>query len=203
MKYVAPVAGAVRLIESGWWELHEEIKRVSCADKATLSARAMRRQRRVVRSDGATVMSSAGSEERGGVDSQWAVWMASAQAGDRAAYDNLLRACIPLIKRVARGQGVGPENLEDVVQETLLSVHRARHTYDPGRSITAWLRMIAQRRAIDALRRRSASAKSTHQTHTKTIPMLDTSPMQWRSSLATLLGSALPYAAFRFDNARP
>ena len=99
-------------------------------------------------------MSGAGSEEKGDADERWAAWMASAQAGDRAAYDNLLRACIPLIKRVARGQGVGPENLEDVVQETLLSVHRARHTYDPGRSITAWLRMIAQRRAIDALRRR-------------------------------------------------
>ncbi len=99
-------------------------------------------------------MSGAGSEEKGDPDSEWAVWMASAQTGDRAAYDNLLRACIPLIKRVARGQGVGSESVDDVVQETLLSIHRARHTYDPGRSITAWLKMIAQRRAIDALRRR-------------------------------------------------
>ena len=50
-------------------------------------------------------------------------------------------------------QGVRPASVDDVVQETLLTIHRARQTYDPGRSFTAWLRMIAQRRAIDGLRR--------------------------------------------------
>lgn len=43
--------------------------------------------------------------------------------------------------------------MDDVVQETLLTVHQARQTYDPNRSFTAWLRTIAQRRAIDGLRR--------------------------------------------------
>ena len=79
--------------------------------------------------------------------------MVAAQAGDRAAYETLLRDCIPLIKRVARGQGIRPDLIDDVVQETLLTVHRARQTYDPNRSFTAWLRIIAQRRAIDGLRR--------------------------------------------------
>jgi RNA polymerase sigma factor (sigma-70 family) len=79
--------------------------------------------------------------------------MVAAQAGDRSAYESLLRDCIPFIKRVARRQGVAPDRIDDVVQETLLTVHRARQTYDPGRSFTAWLRTIAQRRAIDGLRR--------------------------------------------------
>jgi RNA polymerase sigma-70 factor (ECF subfamily) len=78
--------------------------------------------------------------------------MVAAQAGDRAAYETLLRDCIPFIKRVARGQGIRPDLIDDVVQETLLTVHRARQTYDPNRSFTAWLRTIAQRRAIDVLR---------------------------------------------------
>jgi RNA polymerase sigma-70 factor (ECF subfamily) len=39
-----------------------------------------------------------------------------------------------------------------VVQEVLLTIHRARQTYDPSRSFTAWLRVIAERRAIDVLR---------------------------------------------------
>ena len=86
-------------------------------------------------------------------DRRSAVLMVAAQAGDRAAYETLLRDCIPFIKRVARGQGVQPDFIDDVVQETLLTVHRARHTYDPNRSFTAWLRTIAQRRAIDGLRR--------------------------------------------------
>jgi RNA polymerase sigma factor (sigma-70 family) len=79
--------------------------------------------------------------------------MAAAQAGDRSAYERLLRDCIPFIEMVARRQGVPIDRVDDVVQETLLSIHRARRTYDPSRSFTAWLRTIAQRRAIDGLRR--------------------------------------------------
>jgi RNA polymerase sigma-70 factor (ECF subfamily) len=78
--------------------------------------------------------------------------MVAAQAGDRVAYETLLRDCIPFITRVARGQGIRSDLIDDVVQETLLTVHRARQTYDPNRSFTAWLRTIAQRRAIDGLR---------------------------------------------------
>lgn len=79
--------------------------------------------------------------------------MASAQAGDRPAYDALLRESVGLIRAVARARGVRDGAIDDVVQETLLAVHRARHTYDPGRSFQAWLRTIADRRAVDALRR--------------------------------------------------
>jgi RNA polymerase sigma factor (sigma-70 family) len=92
------------------------------------------------------------SQERE-IDCRRAAWMVAAQAGDRTAYETLLRDCIPLIKRVARGQGIRSDFMDDVVQETLLTVHQARQTYDPNRSFTAWLRTIAQRRAIDGLRR--------------------------------------------------
>jgi RNA polymerase sigma-70 factor (ECF subfamily) len=85
--------------------------------------------------------------------------MVAAQAGDRAAYETLLRDCIPFIHRVARGQGVPSDFVDDVVQETLLTIHQARRTYDPSRSFTAWLRTIAQRRAIDGLRRGGRARK--------------------------------------------
>jgi RNA polymerase sigma-70 factor (ECF subfamily) len=79
-------------------------------------------------------------------------WMAAAQAGDRIAYERLLRDCVPLIKAVARRQGVTGDRVDDVVQDVLLTIHRARQTYDPARSFTAWLSVIAARRAIDLLR---------------------------------------------------
>ena len=41
-----------------------------------------------------------------------------------------------------------------MVQETLLTVHRVRHTYDPARPFSPWLTAIASRRAIDVVRRR-------------------------------------------------
>jgi RNA polymerase sigma-70 factor (ECF subfamily) len=79
-------------------------------------------------------------------------WMAAAQMGDRLAYERLLADSVALIRSVARRQGVAIDLLDDVVQETLLTVHRVRHTYDPARSYDAWLAAIASRRAIDALR---------------------------------------------------
>ena len=89
--------------------------------------------------------------------------MAAAQAGDRGAYEALLRDCVPLIKAVAGGQGVPPDRRDDVVQDVLLTIHRARQTYDPARSFTAWLRVIAERRAIDLLRQlRRHGAREFH-----------------------------------------
>jgi len=87
-------------------------------------------------------------------DQRRAAWMAAAQAGDRRAYERLLADSVALIRVTARRHGVAPDGVDDVVQETLITVHRVRHTYDPARSYDAWLTAIASRRAIDALRSR-------------------------------------------------
>lgn len=86
-------------------------------------------------------------------DAQRAAWMAAAQTGDRAAYEALLRDIIPLVRAIALRQGLAASRADDAVQDVLLTIHRARHTYDPARSFTAWLRVIAQRRVIDLMRR--------------------------------------------------
>ena len=80
-------------------------------------------------------------------------WMAAAQAGDQVAYGALLRDCVGVIEKVARRQGVPADRVDDVVQDTLLTIHRARQTYDPTRSFNAWLAVLAQRRAVDLLRK--------------------------------------------------
>jgi RNA polymerase sigma factor (sigma-70 family) len=106
-----------------------------------------------------------------GADRQRAAWMVAAQAGDRAAYEALLRDCVSFIQAVARRQGVPPDLVDDVVQDTLLTVHGARHTYDPRRSFSGWLGVIAQRRAIDVLRsvgrrgRREVHAPPEYENH--------------------------------------
>ena len=84
--------------------------------------------------------------------------MAAAQAGDAPAYAALLRESLPLIRRMARQNGVAPGHVDDVVQETLLTIHRVRHTFDPARPFTPWLRAIVQRRGIDILRRAGRQA---------------------------------------------
>lgn len=81
--------------------------------------------------------------------------MAAAQRGDGAAYRALLKACLPVVAGIARAQGVRGEAVDDVVQDTLMTVHAARASYDPARPFLPWLRAITQRRAIDRLRRAS------------------------------------------------
>ena len=98
-------------------------------------------------------MIKAEPQNRSADDLRRSAQMAAAQAGDQAAYEALLRECVSLIKIFAGGQGVLPDHIDDVVQDVLLTIHRARHTYDPARSFTGWLRIIAERRSIDLLRR--------------------------------------------------
>jgi len=86
-------------------------------------------------------------------DARRRAWMTAAQAGDQAAYGALLRDCVGVIEKVARRQGVPADRVDDVVQDTLLTIHRARQTYDPTRSFTAWLAVLAERRAVDLLRK--------------------------------------------------
>lgn len=109
------------------------------------------------------LMITAEPQTRSADDLRRSAQMAAAQAGDRGAYEALLRDCVPLIKAVAGGQGVPPDRRDDVVQDVLLTIHRARQTYDPARSFTAWLRVIAERRAIDLLRQlRRHGAREFH-----------------------------------------
>jgi RNA polymerase sigma factor (sigma-70 family) len=92
-------------------------------------------------------------KQNNAADERRSAWMTAAQAGDCAAYQQLLRDCIPVIKSVVRRRGVPVDRLDDAVQDVLLTIHRARQTYDPRRSFTAWMSVIAERRAIDLMRR--------------------------------------------------
>ncbi|WP_337029981.1 sigma-70 family RNA polymerase sigma factor [Pantoea agglomerans] len=85
---------------------------------------------------------------------QWPALMARAQAGDRAAYNQLLKAMVPAIRALVCKKIHDEGLVEDVIQETLLAIHRVRHTYDPQRPILPWVAAIASARAIDALRHR-------------------------------------------------
>ncbi|MGE5523886.1 MAG: sigma-70 family RNA polymerase sigma factor [Rhodospirillaceae bacterium] len=79
-----------------------------------------------------------------------------ALGGDAAAYERFLQALTGHLRAFLRKRLAGlPDDVEDLVQETLIAVHNQRHTYDPAQPVTAWLHAIAKYKLIDLLRRRS------------------------------------------------
>ncbi len=82
----------------------------------------------------------------------WSVLMARAQDGDAPSYRRLLEEIVPYLRALAARRHRDPRDIEDTVQDVLLTVHAIRHTYDASRPFAPWLVAIAHRRAIDRLR---------------------------------------------------
>jgi RNA polymerase sigma-70 factor (ECF subfamily) len=80
--------------------------------------------------------------------------MVAGMSGHDRAYHALLRLCAERLRSYFRRRLVGREaDVEDLVQETLIAIHRKRATYDPSLPFSAWLHGIARYRLIDFLRR--------------------------------------------------
>lgn len=90
---------------------------------------------------------------------------ALSQRGDRAAYSAFLETVRVWLQRYY-GRKIGPDFMDDVIQETLMSIHSKLATYDPDRPILPWLAAIARYRWVDHLRRlyqsRAKLAASPH-----------------------------------------
>lgn len=80
--------------------------------------------------------------------------MRRAQDGDAEAYRLVLHDIGPVITRWLRRWVADPHDIDDLTQDALMTVHRARHTYDPSRPLEPWLFAIARNLAADHLRRR-------------------------------------------------
>jgi RNA polymerase sigma-70 factor (ECF subfamily) len=78
--------------------------------------------------------------------------MLAAQAGDRQAYTRLLHECRNWLTRYF-ARRIPPAQIDDLVQETLISVHRKRASYDGERAFLPWLAAIGRYRWIDHLRK--------------------------------------------------
>ena len=87
----------------------------------------------------------------------WSILMAHAQAGEQEAYQRLLEEITPYVRSLAVKCHRDPSDIEDSVQDVLLTVHAIRHTYDSTRPFGPWLVAIANRRITDRLRRQGRS----------------------------------------------
>jgi RNA polymerase sigma factor (sigma-70 family) len=88
-------------------------------------------------------------------DRRLSLLMRAAQNGDRAAYTKLLEDVAVRLRRAIRGRNayLQTADVEDLVQDVLMSLHVARATYQPDRPFIPWLMAIARNRVADGARR--------------------------------------------------
>ncbi|EKT4532451.1 MULTISPECIES: sigma-70 family RNA polymerase sigma factor [Pseudomonas] len=73
--------------------------------------------------------------------------------GDQLAYQDFLGTLALHVRAFLRSRlSRRPAEIEDMVQDVLLAVHNARHTYQAQQPLTAWVRAIARYKLADHLR---------------------------------------------------
>ncbi|MFN7693560.1 MAG: sigma-70 family RNA polymerase sigma factor [Burkholderiales bacterium] len=82
-------------------------------------------------------------------------WWERGQNGDAAAYRHALSLIAQRLRSyVRRRMPEQPDEVEDMVQEVLLSLHLHRGSYDGSVPVSAWVLAVARHRLIDEWRRR-------------------------------------------------
>lgn len=81
--------------------------------------------------------------------------MVLAQGGDEAAYAELLGQVAVIVRAVLRNRvrSFHAMDVEDTVQDVIMSLHMVRASYDPSRPFLPWLMTILQSRLVDRLRK--------------------------------------------------
>jgi RNA polymerase sigma-70 factor (ECF subfamily) len=104
-------------------------------------------------------------------DARLAALMQAAQQGDSRAYARLLGDLAPILRRFIRSQRrfLDAADIEDLVQEVLLSLHSVRATYDPGRPFMPWVAAIARNRLADGARKHVRRA--AHEVQVDQLPV--------------------------------
>jgi RNA polymerase sigma-70 factor (ECF subfamily) len=95
------------------------------------------------------------TDRRASDEERWRAWMVAAQAGDAVSYERLLHELLPAIRSYFSRRLDDRQGVEDLVQNFLLAVHRARHTYASGRPLRPWLYAVARHILADHYRSRA------------------------------------------------
>ena len=85
--------------------------------------------------------------------------MLAAQSGDSAIYEKLLLDLLPYVRRQVAGKVMEASEREDIVQNILVCLHRARHTYRAEHPFGPWLRAVVRNSAIDWMRARGRRSR--------------------------------------------
>jgi RNA polymerase sigma-70 factor (ECF subfamily) len=101
------------------------------------------------------------------MEAELAVAMRDARGGCPKAYRRLLDLLsqhlrVHIRHMLQRMGNRGAADLDDILQETLISIHNRLHTYDPSYPVTVWVNAIAKYKVIDSYRASRHRLKSVN-----------------------------------------
>jgi RNA polymerase sigma-70 factor, ECF subfamily len=93
--------------------------------------------------------------------------------GDAAAYRRFLDSLLDLLRSYFRQRLSGSEDVEDLVQEAVITVHQRRHTFSGQVPITAWIHAIARYKLMDWLREHVSERQERGEWSDDAVPACD------------------------------
>lgn len=124
-------------------------------------------------------------------DEELDLLMSRYQQGDHDAARLFIQRMSPLLRRYFLARPGDRRDAEDLVQETWMRVHRARHTYRTGEPVLPWILAVARHTGLDAHRKRRSIENRERHVDSLPNPPLSAAPPPGRPDLETML-AALP-----------
>jgi len=81
--------------------------------------------------------------------------MTQVQAGSKSSYNTLLNELSPFLYNFLNKRISYIQATDDILQEVLINLHKARHTYQPDKSFRAWVLAITRNKMIDVIRKKT------------------------------------------------
>lgn len=117
--------------------------------------------------------------------------MSGYQRADEDAATALIEKVSPMLLRFFWMQAFSRRHADDLLQETWMRVHKARHTYRPGEPVLPWIFAIARHTGLDGYRK--TRRVEVRETQVEELPEVAAAPIisQDVAGLDAMLG-ALP-----------
>ena len=95
--------------------------------------------------------------------------MRNYQQADRASAEHLFQLLGPLLTRFFLSMPDCRQTADDLTQETLLRIHKARHSYRPGEPVLPWVYAIARHVRVDQYRKQRRTSKHEEAVETEKL----------------------------------
>jgi RNA polymerase sigma-70 factor, ECF subfamily len=97
------------------------------------------------------------------------------QQADPTAVDELVSRLSPPLYRFLAGADLGRSDIEDLLQDCWIRIHRSRQTYRPSEPLLPWIYAIARYSKLDGYRRRTRLR--TREVLVAEVPEAQTAPI--------------------------